>query len=127
MRFAFSDEQRQFAAAVREFLEAECTAKDVRAAAGEGPSEERWRGLADLGVIGVLAPPAAGGLGLDEVDLVLIMEEAGRAALPEPLVETAAVVVPLLRDAAPGPGRERWLPVVARGGVMVAVEQEGTP
>ena len=34
-------------------------------------------------------PEADGGLGLTEVDLVLLLEEAGRAALPEPLVESA--------------------------------------
>src|SRR6266542_1236797 len=37
-----------------------------------------------------------GGLGLDEVDLVLVLEETGYAALPEPVVEHAAVAVPML-------------------------------
>ena len=44
-----------------------------------------------MGVLGLLVPEAHGGLGLDELDLVLLLEETGRAALPEPLVETAAV------------------------------------
>ena len=44
-------------------------------------------------------PEADGGLGLTEVDLVLLLEEAGRAALPEPLVESAL----LARDV-PGGG-----------------------
>ena len=34
-------------------------------------------------------PEAIGGLGLTEVDLVLVLEESGRFALPEPIVETA--------------------------------------
>ena len=39
----------------------------------------------------MLAPEADGGLGLTIVDLVLVLEETGRYAVPEPIVETAAV------------------------------------
>jgi alkylation response protein AidB-like acyl-CoA dehydrogenase len=49
-----------------------------------------------MGVLGLLAPESAGGLGLTDLDLVLILEETGYAALPEPVVEHAAVGVPLL-------------------------------
>ena len=45
-----------------------------------------------LGVVGLLAPPERGGLGLTEVDLVLLIEECGRAAVPEPVVEAVAVL-----------------------------------
>jgi hypothetical protein len=44
----------------------------------------------------MLATEAQGGLGLTMVDLVLVLEETGRYALPEPIVETAAFGVPLL-------------------------------
>src|ERR671931_435901 len=58
-----------------------------------------WPRLGELGVLGVLAPEAQGGFGGDYLDLVLLLEETGRAALPEPVVEHAAVGVPLLDDA----------------------------
>ena len=49
-------------------------------------------------------PRPPDGLGLGDVDLVGVLEEAGRAALPEPLLETAALAAPtlaaLLPDAA---------------------------
>jgi alkylation response protein AidB-like acyl-CoA dehydrogenase len=51
-----------------------------------------------MGVVGLLAPEANGGLGMDDVDLVLLLEETGRVALPEPIVDTAAVAVPLLAE-----------------------------
>ena len=41
---------------------------------------------------------AGRGLGLSEVDLVLVFEAAGRVALPEPLLQTVAVGIPLLAD-----------------------------
>ncbi len=52
-----------------------------------------------MGVVGLTMAEADGGLGLTEVDLVLLLEEAGRAALPEPLMESA-----LLARHVPGGG-----------------------
>ena len=56
-----------------------------------------WNHLAEMGVFGMLVPEAAGGLGGTEVDLVLLLEELGRAAVPGPVLETAAVVAPRAR------------------------------
>ncbi len=100
MDAVFSEEQRLFQRSVREFLEKECPPERVRAAvsAEAGWSFERWKGLAELGVVGLTAPERLGGLGKDETDLVLLLEEAGRAVLPEPLAETAGVAIPTLAD-----------------------------
>ncbi len=58
--------------------------------------------LAEMGVLGIGVSEAHGGLGMAEVDWVLLAEETGYAALPHPFVETACVVAPLL-DAAGDP------------------------
>jgi alkylation response protein AidB-like acyl-CoA dehydrogenase len=70
----------------------------VRAAASGNLDRKVWSALAEMGVLGILAAEAAGGLGLDERWLVLLLEEAGYAALPHPIVETAAVLMPLVAD-----------------------------
>ena len=99
MRFAFTDEQLELRDAVRDFFEKECPARVVREAwTNESGRSGLWEKLGELGVLGVLAPEHAGGLGGTYLDLVLLLEESGRAALPEPLVEHAAVVVPALAD-----------------------------
>jgi alkylation response protein AidB-like acyl-CoA dehydrogenase len=102
MRFAFSDDQLAFRDGLRELLAKECTPEHVRDAwtneTGRVPG--LWEQLVEMGVVGLLAPEAAGGLGLTFVDLVLLLEETGRHAVPEPIVETAAVGVPLLGDPA---------------------------
>lgn len=101
MRFAFTEEQLSFRDAVRALFEKECPPSVVRDAWTNetGRTATAWDRLAAMGVLGVLAPEADGGLGLTELDLVLLLEESGRAGLPEPLVEHAAVGVPLLDDA----------------------------
>lgn len=114
MRFGFSDEQFAFRDAVRELL-TKAAAPGALRAAWDGPlgwDRALWSQLAEMGVLGLLAPGAAGGLGLSEVDLVLILEEIGRAAAPGPLVEHAAVAVPALRDA-------EWIAGAAAGEIAV--------
>jgi alkylation response protein AidB-like acyl-CoA dehydrogenase len=99
VRFAFSDEQLAMRDAVRGFLEKECPPKVVRDAwTNDTGRSGLWPRLGELGVLGVLAPEEQDGFGGDYLDLVLLLEETGRAALPEPVVEHAAVAVPLLDD-----------------------------
>jgi hypothetical protein len=98
MHFAFSDDQLALRDATRDLLANECTPAHVRDAwtndTGRVPG--LWEQLTDMGIVGMLAPESAGGLGLGYVDLVLVLEESGRFAVPEPLVETAAWGVPFL-------------------------------
>ncbi len=102
MRFAFTDDQLAFRDAVRDLLAKECSPAAVRAVwdatdrAPGGASIPGWIALEEMGVLGALAPEDAGGLGLTEVDLVLLLEESGAAALPGPIVEHAMVGAPLL-------------------------------
>ncbi len=101
MRFAFTEDQLAFRDAVRELLAKECPSSAVREAwePGAGRVGRAWDTLAEMGVLGVLADESVGGLGLGFVDLVLLLEETGYAALPEPIVEHAAVAMPLVTDA----------------------------
>jgi alkylation response protein AidB-like acyl-CoA dehydrogenase len=78
-----------------------------------------WARLAALGVTGVLVPETYGGLGLDVCAALPALVESGRAALPEPLVET--MVGAALLASAGGPVAKRWLPEVAAGTATLAV------
>lgn len=104
MRFAFTDDQLAFRDAVTDLLEKECPPHVVRAAWDNetGRAERCWDALGEMGVLGVLAPESAGGLSLSELDLVLLLEASGRAALPEPLVEHAMVGAPIVADSSAG-------------------------
>jgi alkylation response protein AidB-like acyl-CoA dehydrogenase len=98
MRFGLTDDQVAFRDAVRDLFAKECTPAVVRAA-WEAPAGELdrgvWDALDEMGVLTMLVPEDHHGLGLDETWLVPILEEAGRVALPHPLVETAMVAAPL--------------------------------
>ena len=129
MRFQFNEDQRLFQTSVRNMLEKECTPRLVRELweTETGRSPELWSKLAEIGLLGLLVPESHGGLGMDEVDLVLPLEETGRAALPEPVLETAAIGVPLLNALAAPELRERWLPAVASGNAILTVGHAANP
>jgi alkylation response protein AidB-like acyl-CoA dehydrogenase len=98
VRFGWTDEQVAFRDAVRDLLAKECPPGAVRAAWDAPPGgldRGPWEALDDMGVLSVLVPESDGGLGLDECWLAPILTEAGRAALPHPLVETVMVAAPL--------------------------------
>jgi alkylation response protein AidB-like acyl-CoA dehydrogenase len=121
VRLAFTDEQLAFRDAVRGFLEKECPPKVVREAWTNNTGRSGlWPRLGEMGLLGVLAPEEHGGFGGDFVDLVLLLEETGRAALPEPVVEHAAVATPFL-DGAPitsAAGGDITLSVVPPSGLV---------
>ncbi len=123
MRFAFTEDQIAFAGGVRAVLDDRCPSSVVRAAwdGDRAPTEELWRRLADLGLLGALVPEGDGGLGLDEVDLLLCLEESGRAAAAVPLVETAVVAARLLA----GTAHAERLPALASGELRVSASLDG--
>ncbi len=98
MHFAFTDDQLAFRDAVRDLLNRHCPPSIVREAwtSDTGRSGPAWKHLAIMGVLGALADEYQGGLGLTMVDLVLVLEQSGYTALPDPFVEHAAVTVPIL-------------------------------
>ena len=120
MDFTFGEDRELFASTLREVLDDRCGPAAVRASWDDpaGRVDGLWTVLAETGILGLLVPEDHGGLGMDERDLVLLLEELGRAACPDPVAEHAAVVVPVLRDLASEASRERWLPGLADGSVV---------
>ena len=126
MDFTFSEDQLLFQASVRDFLVNEVTPARVRSSweTETGRDSQLWSQLTELGLTGMTVPEEFGGLGMNEVDFVLLAQECGYVALPEPLVHTAMVAVPLLVELG-GDLAARWLPKIASGEarVVVGVEQ----
>lgn len=106
MYFGFDDEQEGLRDAVAALLGSECSPAVVRRAWESAPGDlDRgvWHQLVDMGVADAVVSADVGGLGLDERSLVLVLEEAGRVALPFPIVETACVAPVLPGWRAGGP------------------------
>jgi len=132
MDFAFHEDQTLLRDALRSFLEAECTPAWIRARWDTETGRDRgfWKRLAEIGLPGLLVPEAQGGLGLDDVDGALLLEETGRAALAEPVVGTLVGSALLAGLGAGGDApelAEDWLPRIAAGDAVVAVGHPASP
>ncbi len=123
MDFTFTEDQLLFQDEVSKFLRNEVTTEKVRALweTESGRSAELWAQLAELGLTGMTVPEDFGGLGMSAVDFVLLAQECGFVALPEPLVETVLVAVPLIDALSVDAVKFAWLPRIASGEAKVAV------
>jgi alkylation response protein AidB-like acyl-CoA dehydrogenase len=83
-----NDEQQALRAGLREYLAGRWTADRLRAAASDSApgGGAAWKELAGLGVFGLIAPAAVGGLALSLADAAIACEELGAALVPGPLV-----------------------------------------
>ncbi len=128
MNFDFNEDQRLLQQTVRDFLTAECPVDRIRGfwATDTGRSPELWKQLAEIGIPGLLVPEEHDGLGMDETDMVLLLEETGRAALAEPVVGTV-VGTALLREGTRAELAAEWLPRVASGEAQLAVGHRESP
>ncbi len=128
MDFGFNSDQLLLQKTVRDFLEGECGAEWVRAQweTETGRSKAFWAQLAEIGVPGLIVSEDYGGLGMDETDLVLLLEEVGRVALAEPIASTA-VGAALLTSLPDETLAAEWLPRVAAGEAILALGHPHSP
>ncbi len=130
MRFAPTEDQLEFAAAVRDLLADTCTPALVRSAwggavgahtelgSGDGRVRSAWDALAEMGVLGLTVPEANGGMGMSDDDLIGIIIECGRVGLPDPVCDSAGVVPAVLADIG-GELASAWLERIATGATVV--------
>jgi alkylation response protein AidB-like acyl-CoA dehydrogenase len=93
MDFEFSDEQRQLHEVVARYLNEQYGFDHFKAikASAAGWDAGVWRGLAELGVLGITVPEAQGGLGFGPLETLGMMGECGRNLLLEPVLSSAVV------------------------------------
>jgi alkylation response protein AidB-like acyl-CoA dehydrogenase len=117
MDIGFSEEQELLRESARKFLEAECPTSFVRARMAEpaAVTPEFWEKLAGQGWLGILYPEEFGGSRLGTVDLVVLMEEMGRAVMPGPYVATVLLGGMAILEAGSPAQKVALLPKIAAG------------
>jgi alkylation response protein AidB-like acyl-CoA dehydrogenase len=87
VNFAFTEEQEELRRAVRRFLEDKSPEIEVRRLmeTPEGYDPDVWNQMANqLGLQGLAIPEEFGGQGFSYVELIVVLEEMGRALLCAP-------------------------------------------
>jgi len=132
MNFDFSDEQKQLREEARRFLDEKCPPKAVRTVLDGKASydKELWKGLAEMGFLGVAIPESYGGTGAGHLELCVIAEEMGRALAPVPFSSTVYLAAEALMLAGSEAQKQKLLPAIAKGdaiGTLALFEGKGNP
>ncbi|MGH7813955.1 MAG: acyl-CoA dehydrogenase family protein [Candidatus Binataceae bacterium] len=130
MDFGLSDEQRQLKDSARAFLAGKCLPAAVRTAmAGrEGYPRELYAEIAKLGWNGIVVPEKFGGAGLGMLDLAMVLEEGGYAAMPGPFLFSSAIAANAIALGGSDEMKAKWLPAIATGeaiGTVAIAEAAG--
>jgi alkylation response protein AidB-like acyl-CoA dehydrogenase len=132
MNFDFSDDQKQLRDQARRFLTEQSPPRAVRAVLEGGAPYDRalWKGLAEMGFLGVAIPEAFGGAGAGHLELCVIAEEIGRVAAPVPFASTVYLAAEAIMLAGNDAQKAAWLPRIAAGeaiGALALFEGAGNP
>src|SRR5665647_760383 len=132
MNFDFSDEQKQMRDEARKFLAEKCPPKVVRTVLDGKAAydKELWKGLAEMGFLGVAIPEQFGGAGAGHLELCVIAEEMGRALAPVPFSSTVYLAAEAIMLAGSDAQKQKWLPKIASGeaiGTLALFEGKGNP
>lgn len=122
MNFLLSDEQREMQHSVERYFVEQCDSQRLHRAFDDSTDHDAdlWKGLCDLGVLGITVPESFGGMGLELIDLALVAEALGRVAAPVPFLGHVLATMAIAQSGNTSQ-RERWLPVLATGEVLATV------
>jgi alkylation response protein AidB-like acyl-CoA dehydrogenase len=84
-------------------------------------TDEFWQKLAEQGWLGIIYPEEEAGSGLGLVDLVVLMEEMGRAVMPGPFLSTVLLGGAAIAEAGAPAQRRQWLPQIVTGSAKAAL------
>ena len=114
----------------RRFLAEKCTSKAVRQVLEGKDSYDRalWKGLAELGFLGVAIPEEFGGSGAGHLELCVIAEELGRVVAPVPVASSIYLAAEAIMLAGTDAQKRKYLPGLASGekiGTLALFEGKG--
>jgi alkylation response protein AidB-like acyl-CoA dehydrogenase len=129
MDFGLNEQQEMMQTMARDFLTTEFTDKVLKAMAKDekGYTLELWKKLAEANLTGLAIPEQYGGVG-DFLDLIIVLEEMGRACFIAPYFASVVLGAGTIVEAGNDAQKKEFLPKIAEGKIIVTLalpEQSG--
>ena len=129
MNFDLSEEQVMLQEAVKQYLRNECPLDRLREIfdGDVGHDPVLWKGLVEMGVMGLHLPEEYGGAGLEVLDLAVVSEALGYQAAPGPFLGHVLAGL-AIAEGGSASQKESWLPRLASGeaiGTIAIAEAKG--
>jgi alkylation response protein AidB-like acyl-CoA dehydrogenase len=123
MDFIISKEQKSMQKAAREFLKAECSSEFVREMekSEKGYTDDFWYKMGELDWMALSIPEEYDGVGGDLLDLILMLEEMGRACVPGPFFSSVVIGGLSLSEFGTESQKKEFLPQIADAKTIMAL------
>lgn len=123
MDFNLTEEQQLLRDSVERFVRERYDMETRRAVmdSPQGSSDEYWQTYADLGWLALGIPEEFGGLGLDFVDVAVLMEGLGAGLVLEPVISSTVLAARLIDQSGNAAWQQQLLPQIASGETKVAL------
>jgi len=120
MDLDFTEDQKMLRTTARAFLTKECPKQLVREMEQDekGYPPQLWLKMAQLGWLGLPFPERYGGGGGSFLDLVVLLEETGRACLPGPFLSSVVLSGLPILAAGSEEQKQKFLPAIAQGKIL---------
>jgi alkylation response protein AidB-like acyl-CoA dehydrogenase len=122
MDFGLNEMQKMLQRSAREFLNAEYPEKLLRLMSKDslGYTPELWSKLTELGWTGLSIPEEYGGIG-DYLDLMVVLQEMGRACCISPYFATLVLGASIIMESGTPDQKKRYLPGIAAGTTVLTL------
>jgi alkylation response protein AidB-like acyl-CoA dehydrogenase len=123
MDLGLDEQQELLKSFARDFLEKECPESVVREMEEDekGYSPELWGKMAQQGWMGLIIPEEYGGTGMNLCELVVLLEEFGRALVPGPYISTVVLGAVTIMEAGNEEQKQQLLPKIAAGETIMTM------
>lgn len=122
MDFALNEQQEMMQTLARDFLAGEYPDKVLRAMAEDekGYTPELWKKMAEMNLLGLSIPEEYGGVG-DFLDLIVVLEEMGRACFISPFFSTVVLGASAIIEAGSDEQKKEYLSGIAKGKTIMTL------
>ncbi|MDO8615892.1 MAG: acyl-CoA dehydrogenase family protein [Dehalococcoidia bacterium] len=123
MDLGLDEQQDMLKNFARDFLEKECPESLVRAMEEDekGYSPELWQKMAQQGWMGLIIPEKYGGTAMNLCELVVLLEEFGRALVPGPFISTVVLGGVPIAEFGTEEQKQQFLPKIASGETIMTM------
>jgi alkylation response protein AidB-like acyl-CoA dehydrogenase len=123
MDFSLTELQEMLRTSAKDFLKTNCPKSLVREMAKDekGYTSKLWQQMSEMGWMGLIVPEKFGGAGGSFIDLVILLEEMGRACLPGPFFSTVVLGGLSIIEAGSEEQKKKFLPKLAEGKLLLTL------
>jgi alkylation response protein AidB-like acyl-CoA dehydrogenase len=123
MDFSLTSEQQALADSVARYCERDydLARRHAIMTSSEGICRRQWATFAELGWLGAGLDEAQGGFGGGAIENTLIIEQAGRALVVEPLISCAIIALQTLAALPSSPPRDQLIEAIVAGEAIVVL------